>query len=163
MASQRGFTLIELLVVVLLVAIVFTTAVSLVPARGRDRLEADLQRLQVLYQRAGERAVLEAVPYGLGFWDGGYRFFRLSADWQWFPVLEAGALRPRQWQAEQWPELYLDGIKVLLPAKESAARPQVYLFPDGRRSAFDLRLHSDLDRYHALVVDAQGQLTLGAL
>lgn len=153
---RTGFTLIELMVVLVIVGVMFTSAIVFMPGSHREALIRDLERVRVLTGVARDRAMLEANPYGIAIWSEGYAFFRLTGNWQWRPVLDDSALKDRGWDERQWLDLYLDGLKVTLPDKK-ADHPQIHILPDGNMTAFTLHLHEEGESAAILQFDAMGE------
>jgi len=153
----QGFTLIEIMVVLVIAGILLVSAIILTPGSGQSSLERELQRLTTLLGVARDRAMLEANPYGVVIWSEGYAFYRLSGDWRWIEVLNDSLLKQHEWHESQWPDLFLDGLKVTLATKKPASKPQLYLFADGNTSSFILHLREGVDEKRVLHFDASGE------
>ena len=157
LSTEGGFTLVELMVVLVIVGLLFGSAVVFVPGVREDRLTRELERFQLLAGIARDRAMLEASPYGVGIWRGGYAFYRLSGSWEWQGVADDARLRPREWPQGYWLDLYLDGLKAALPGEEKPENPQIHFLADGISRPFALHLFKDARAGKRLIYDNAGK------
>lgn len=136
MRYPRGFTLLELLVVMVIVGIIATMTTITIPALLKTPQETAAQRLTQLLHLASEEAIYTAQALGLGFYFGGYRFYRLQQNqetgafvWQeWaVPPFEAGA-----WPKAVGVDVFIDGRRIVLETDaEKLERPQLFVLASG--------------------------------
>jgi len=131
---HTGFTLLELLVVLVLVGIILSFAVVSLRAPGPAALvDEEARRLQALLRLASDEAVLRSRTYGVRLRADGYTFVARDEDrWR---TIDDPPLENRRLESP---------VRMRPPGAEGDRRadthPQLWLFPDGQITPFQLEL-----------------------
>src|SRR3546814_12036266 len=94
------------MVVVFIIGILVTFATLPISSRVlSDQLENEAQRLQALFEMAGEDAEMHGMEVGFVHTDVGYAFLATRPEGRWVPITP-GPLPPRQVKAPITPDLH---------------------------------------------------------
>ncbi len=127
----RGFTLVEILVVVLIIGLLFSVVLlSINPNTREKRLEKEAARVWRLLSLVSEESVLHSREYGLRVAETGYRFYGLQGE-DWVPVTDDKRLRERTLPDFVRPEVYIDGLRIVLDETPTSSKPQVMMLSSG--------------------------------
>ncbi len=147
---QRGFTLLELLVVVVIIAILFATALLSTSFTSVERkLEEEARRFAALISYAREEAILQTRDLGMQIEEGEYRFLVLdSLTGRWVNADFDEILRTRKLPESMEVNLWIEGAGFELgdpDAEETdpGELPQVFILSSGEVSPFELILSSE--------------------
>lgn len=100
------------MVVVFIIGILVTFATLSISSRVlSDKLETEAQRLQALFEIAGEDAEMHGMEVGFVYTDLGYAFVTTSPEGRWAPIT-TGPLRPREIKAPITLDLHVEGRSV---------------------------------------------------
>src|SRR3546814_16301834 len=100
------------MVVVFIIGILVTFATLSISSRVlSDQLENEAQRLQALFEMAGEDAEMHGMEVGFVHTDVGYAFLATSPEGRWVPIT-TGPLRPREVKAPITLDLHVEGRSV---------------------------------------------------
>jgi general secretion pathway protein H len=165
--ASGGFTLLELLAVVVIIGIVLSAVILSISDPRSKQLTFATEQLQALTQLAQEQALFNSEEIGIQFWASGYQFLRRDQQ-QWLPISDNTALRARELPEDLSLALYLEGLRVQLPStlsggKAAAAGPQVFLFPSGEITPFEVRVEDAGGAHTSLIADALGNLDIPAV
>ena len=81
--DSRGFTLLELVVVLVIVGVVFASAVLVLPLSNVAPVDKELETFAQRVEHVRDRALFDTRPRGLGVWYGGYVFFAWHPERGW--------------------------------------------------------------------------------
>lgn len=145
--QTRGFTLIEILVTVVVIGVVIGMATLAIGDRGAVLLKEETQRLTALIRLTQEEAILQSQDLGMGFWDNGYAFFKLTdkVDEERKPIwdpLQDDILRQRNLPEGMEFDLTLEGLDIVMKAIP-VKRPQVFFMSSGEITPFTLDIALD--------------------
>jgi general secretion pathway protein H len=136
MRYLRGFTLLELLVVMVIIGIIATMTTITIPSLLKTPQETAAKRLTQLFYLASEEAIYTAQALGIGFYFGGYRFYRLQQN------QETNAFVWQEWaappfEAQAWPkevavDVFIEQRRIVLETDpEKLQRPQIFVLASG--------------------------------
>jgi general secretion pathway protein H len=139
-ARAQGFTLLEILVVIFIIAIMISMTNLRYFQSPEQRLEQTVNRLQDKFSLALDMAIMQSRNYALGVEPDGYAFFGQDQQGQWLRLEHLPVLSAESTTDHAELLLFLDGIKVELPAMDKQGfQPQIYMDSSGEVTPFMLQ------------------------
>lgn len=182
---QAGFTLLEVLLVILLMGLAASAVtLSMSSAGPKEELEKHARQFVATTEMVLDEVVMSGQFVGLVVEDHSYQFV-LRREGKWVPLEDGRMMGKREFEDDVELSLVVEGLPLVqddeeesswfdepfkeaevgFEKKEKQPEPQVFLFPSGEISAFELSFlgrddnNKDID---ALVVaNPLGRVTLG--
>ena len=162
--TERGFTLIEILVVVVSLGLLATVAVSgLGGSSQRRELDQRVRELFLVFQVAGERAILDNGEIGVQIADNRVRYLRYIPAEQNWDVYDQKPFRSEEWDQAFFLELETETDPPRMRTSESnAERPDLVFFSSGETTPFriSIGLTEDPDRRYRIETDGLNPMQL---
>ena len=156
-SGSRGFTLLELVVVLVIVGVVFTSAVLVLPLGNVAPVAKELEAFAQRVERARDQALFDTRPRGLGVWYGGYAFFDWYPETGWLASDDTETRGFISFEYAEVLDLVAAGTRITVSDK-AVPDPQVVFAPNGEVTPFEARI-SGLSGYDYLFsIDALGDV-----
>ncbi|WP_163370502.1 type II secretion system minor pseudopilin GspH [Endozoicomonas acroporae] len=151
----EGFTLIEVMIVILIMGVVLGL-VTLSPRAGKPETAVESERLQLLFNKIRDKALLDNETYGFSLLNtGGYEW------WQWSE--ESAAWRPMK-EIPFQRHLLKESLQIgwLWPnerenfTRNKADQPDIVMFSDYQISPFQLQLNGRDELSQPVLLSSDG-------
>lgn len=156
-AGSRGFTLLELVVVLVIIGVVFASAVMVLPLSSVSPVARELRALATWVEYERDQALFDARPRGLGIWYGGLVSFSWYPERGWLPVDHAGGRNVILFESIGVTDLSAAG-KAISVSEEVVSSPQVIFSPNGEATPLEARIVGLAGADYSLSIDVFGDV-----
>jgi hypothetical protein len=144
-------------VVLVIVGVVFASAVLVLPLSNVAPVARELEMLAKRVEHARDQALFDTRPRGLGVWHGGYVFFAWHPERGWLAVDDPGGRGAASFEFAEVTDLIAAGTRITL-SDEAVADPQVIFAPSGEVTPLEARIAGLSGDDYRFYIDALGDV-----
>ncbi len=162
-SGTRGFVLIELLVVIAILAVVAVGAVFSALESADAKPWNTASGLEQAIRFAQDEMLYTGRIFGVAFAEGSWGLLRFRPGVRdWVPVAPEHPFSAGHWPGTMTARLRIEGRSVVLRSSlKETDRPDVFLLPDGRISAFEFQLSTSDGRIASCGIDPDSGFDCG--